>query len=62
MKKGIMQKVGDASLEDPSYVNELNTGIYQLSVGPLCMQAVRGKSRGKCGRSISTGEDRDFCS
>ena len=57
MQKGIMQKVGDASLEDPSYVNELNTGIYQLSVGPICMQAVRAKERSKCGRSISAGLD-----
>ena len=48
-----MQKLGTASIEDPSYVNTMNTGVSQVSIGPICINAIRSKTRESCGRSIN---------
>ena len=57
-----MQKVGTASIEDPSYVNTINTGVFQVSIGPICINAVRIKTRGNCGRSLNGVEMKEKCS
>ena len=62
IEENLMQKVGQESLNDPSFTNKMNTGVYQLSIGKFCIQAVRSKTRGDCGRRVGGDNRVDLCS
>ena len=43
-EEGLMQASGQESIKDPSYINKLNTGIFQVSYGQACFHAIRHKT------------------
>lgn len=48
-------------MEDPTFVNKLNTNINTVSIGQFCFQAIRAKQKENCGRNLSK-EDEFNCS